>query len=103
MGAVRDFRTKGQHKTLTFKPMQQYHKDIRREGINSFTCSTDKTRGGGGGGGGGPVSGGGSRVFTKETFGISRKSKFYAKMVLFSRHFERFRIFSYYFLYDIFE
>ena len=44
----------------------------------------------------------GSRVFTKETFGISRKSKFYTKMVLFSRNFERFRIFSYYFLYDIF-
>ncbi len=42
-----------------------------------------------------------ARVFTKVTFGISRKLKFYTKMVLFSRNFEQFRIFSYYFLYDI--
>jgi hypothetical protein len=28
------------------------------------------------------------RVFTKVTFGISRKSKFYTKMVLISRNFE---------------
>jgi hypothetical protein len=41
------------------------------------------------------------RVFTKVTFGISRKSKFYTKMALFSRNFEQFRMFSYYFLYDI--
>jgi hypothetical protein len=41
------------------------------------------------------------RVFTKVTFGISRKSKFHTEMVLFSRNFEQFRIFSYYFLYDI--
>ncbi len=39
------------------------------------------------------------RVFTKVTFGISRKSKFYTKMVLFSRNFEQFRIFLYYFLF----
>jgi hypothetical protein len=31
-----------------------------------------------------------SRVFTKVTFGISRKSKFYLKMVLISRNFEYF-------------
>jgi hypothetical protein len=29
-----------------------------------------------------------SRVFTKVAFGISRKSKFYTKMVLISRNFE---------------
>jgi hypothetical protein len=42
-----------------------------------------------------------TRVFTKVTFGISRKLKFYTKMVLFSRNFKQFRIFLYYFLYDI--
>ncbi len=42
-----------------------------------------------------------SRVFTKVTSGISRKSKFYTKMALFSQNFEQFCMFSYYFLYDI--
>ncbi len=41
------------------------------------------------------------RVFMKVTFGISRKSKIYTKIVLFSWNFEQFRIFSYYFQYDI--